>query len=114
MIGYRAPEKGMGPKTPLAERQWALGTRNERLLRVVHVVDRLLVAIGLVLIGLWRYGISPFLGNHCRYQPTCSQYTAQALKRHGLIAGLELGVRRILRCGGPFVGGHDPVPEEKK
>lgn len=46
----------------------------------------------------------------CRYQPSCSEYAAQCIQKHGVFAGVALGIRRILRCN-PFTsGGYDPVP----
>lgn len=56
-----------------------------------------------------RY-ISPFLPVACRFHPTCSEYMRQAVERRGLIKGLYLGVRRILRCHPWHPGGFDPVP----
>jgi putative membrane protein insertion efficiency factor len=64
----------------------------------------------LALIAFYRFAISPLLGPHCRFHPTCSAYAAQALREHGLLRGSWLAVRRILRCHPYHPGGLDPVP----
>lgn len=67
---------------------------------------RLLMA----LIRGYQLAISPWLGRNCRFYPTCSQYTLEAIERHGALKGLWLGLRRVLRCHPFHPGGHDPVP----
>lgn len=69
------------------------------------------IAPFLFLIKLYRLVFSPFVGYHCRHQPTCSVYAAQALKKHGVIKGCLLAGWRVLRCGPGGTSGVDPVPE---
>lgn len=58
----------------------------------------------------YKYSISPMLPPSCRYTPTCSEYTIQAIKKHGPFRGLWLAAKRIGRCH-PWGGhGYDPVP----
>jgi len=66
------------------------------------------------LIGLvkgYRLLLSPWLGNSCRFEPTCSVYAIGALQRHGALAGTYLMLHRIGRCGPWCEGGCDPVPD---
>lgn len=63
-------------------------------------------------IRFYQYAISPFMAPHCRYHPTCSEYTAEAVTRHGALRGLWMGVRRVFRCHPWAEGGYDPVPEQ--
>ncbi len=65
----------------------------------------------LALIACYRYFISPLLGPHCRYSPSCSDYAQQAITRHGPLKGLWLGVKRVCRCHPLHEGGYDPVPD---
>jgi hypothetical protein len=64
------------------------------------------------LIRLYQYCISPFLPARCRFVPTCSEYTLQAVERHGLWRGGWLGCKRICRCHPWHPGGYDPVPDK--
>ena len=70
------------------------------------------------LVKVYKYLISPLLGNSCRYLPTCSEYSTEALKEFGLIKGLILSFKRILSCHPiKFLGGgdgFDPINKKKK
>lgn len=68
--------------------------------------------LSLKLISFYRYIISPMLGHTCRYTPSCSNYTMEAIQRFGFFKGWYLGIKRILRCN-PWGGcGIDNVPDE--
>ena len=67
---------------------------------------------GCFLIICYQKFISPVTGNQCRFYPTCSEYTKQAIIKHGFWLGCLLGFYRILRCNPLSKGGFDPVPEK--
>ena len=63
------------------------------------------------LIRLYQLILSPWIGQQCRFYPTCSCYAHTAIERHGSLRGVYLAIRRILRCHPWHPGGMDPVPE---
>jgi len=65
------------------------------------------------LIRAYQLLISPLLGSNCRFYPTCSQYTMEAITRFGVVRGTWLGLRRLSHCHPWHEGGTDPVPELK-
>jgi len=67
----------------------------------------------ILLIQAYRYLLSPLLGPHCRYYPSCSSYAQMALERHGVMRGGSMAVKRLCRCHPWHEGGFDPVPEKK-
>jgi putative membrane protein insertion efficiency factor len=66
------------------------------------------VALGMI--RLYQVTLSPMLGQVCRFEPSCSRYTYGAIEKYGVIRGVWLGFRRILRCNPFNPGGYDPVP----
>ena len=80
---------------------------------MLDAIGRLLAWPLLLLVRIYRYTISPFLGTNCRYEPSCSVYAIEALQLHGAFLGATLAAKRIARCH-PWGGsGYDPVPESK-
>lgn len=68
----------------------------------------------LAVIALYRRVVSPLLGPHCRFAPTCSEYAAEAIRTHGAVRGGWLAVRRVTRCHPWSAGGVDRVPPAAK
>ncbi|MGL6109574.1 MAG: membrane protein insertion efficiency factor YidD [Rubrivivax sp.] len=66
----------------------------------------------MTLVQCYRLLLKPWLGNSCRFEPTCSAYALQALKQHGAVAGSALAAGRVLRCQPWCNGGCDPVPQQ--
>ena len=69
--------------------------------------------IFILLIRFYQKFISPLFPAKCRYYPTFSQYTLEAIQEYGAIKGTYLGIKRILRCHPFHEGGYDPVPKRK-
>ena len=65
----------------------------------------------MALVRGYRLLLSPWLGSSCRFEPSCSVYSLQALERHGAVAGTYLTLHRLARCQPWCQGGHDPIPE---
>ena len=66
--------------------------------------------VAVALITLYQHTISPLLGPTCRFEPSCSAYTKEAVEKYGVVHGAWLGVKRISRCHPLHAGGYDPVP----
>lgn len=77
------------------------------------MLKKVLIAPFVLLVRIYQWVISPLLPKSCRFQPTCSHYTIEALKVHGLWSGMGLAIRRISRCHPWGSSGYDPVPPVK-
>jgi uncharacterized protein len=64
----------------------------------------------ILMVKVYQWCLSPFLGNCCRFAPSCSAYAVEALKKHGSFKGSWLTLRRLVKCGPWHSGGCDPVP----
>lgn len=69
--------------------------------------------IALGLLSVYKMAVSPYLPSQCVYQPTCSEYAADAIRTRGVLRGTWLGLRRLMRCHPWSTGGYDPVPEKR-
>lgn len=65
----------------------------------------------IALIKVYRFTLSPFVGQHCRFTPTCSQYAMEAIEKHGSLKGSWMAAKRLSKCHPFHTGGWDPVPE---
>jgi putative membrane protein insertion efficiency factor len=73
-----------------------------------RLCDRAASAVLIAGVVVYKCTLSPLLGRHCRFQPTCSVYFRQAIEKHGAIRGAALGIARICRCHPWNPGGYDP------
>ena len=69
---------------------------------------RIVIALLIGLIRVYQYTLSPLLGNVCRFEPSCSRYMVESLRKYGLFRGLARGLRRLSRCHPWNPGGYDP------
>lgn len=86
---------------------------NSKGLAIQHI-KRLFILPVIGLIRIYQWCVSPFLGPHCRFEPSCSHYTVEALEKHGIARGTWLALNRIRKCHPWHHGGYDPVPETKQ
>jgi putative membrane protein insertion efficiency factor len=68
-----------------------------------------MVKIVILILKAYKYFLSPLLPRSCRFTPTCSVYSMDAIRKHGTLKGLYLSMRRILKCHPFHPGGYDPV-----
>ena len=73
------------------------------------MINKIFTNISISTINLYRYLISPLLGNNCRYLPTCSEYTKESIIKYGVVKGFWLGLKRISKCHPWGKGGYDPI-----
>lgn len=79
---------------------------------MIQIINKILIIIVLIPVKFYQWFISPILPQTCRHTPTCSQYTVEALKKHGVFIGTWLVIRRLSKCHPWGTWGHDPVPDE--
>ena len=73
------------------------------------MINKIFKSIAISWINLYKYLISPLLGNNCRYLPTCSEYTKESIIKYGVVKGFWLGLKRIVKCHPWGKGGYDPI-----
>jgi len=79
---------------------------------VMYIIDLPFRLAAYALITIYRYSLSAFVGRTCRYLPTCSEFTRDAIWRFGFWPGGWMGLMRILSCGPGGAHGYDPVPKD--
>lgn len=75
-----------------------------------NALRRAAISLMVASIDAYRFFLSPWIGQHCRFDPTCSRYAREAIIMHGPLHGSWLALRRLSRCHPWHHGGHDPVP----
>lgn len=89
-------------------------TRKNAVAMRLNATGRIALWLITLPIRIYRYSISPLLGPHCRFEPSCSYYVENALCQHGLLRGGLLGLNRLRKCHPWHPGGFDPVPTQQK
>jgi putative membrane protein insertion efficiency factor len=93
-----AASQALASEAPVSEALTAVETRG------------FMARLAVRLVAFYKRRLSPLLPPMCRFRPTCSEYMALAIARHGLWRGGWLGLKRLVRCNPLFPGGYDPVP----
>ena len=73
-----------------------------------RVIMRLPASALIASVRFYQRCVSPMLGSHCRFQPTCSEYFVESVRKHGAARGAWQGTKRILKCHPLYPGGYDP------
>ena len=80
---------------------------------MLNILKKILAFPFIMMVRFYQVAISPYTPASCRYSPSCSHYTVEALKKHGIFYGGWLSIKRIFSCHPWSKGGYDPVPEKK-
>jgi len=81
---------------------------------MINILLKISILPPIMIIRAYQLILSPILKTNCRYLPTCSEYSLESLKKHGLLRGCYLSFKRILHCHPLGGDGYDPVPEKTK
>ena len=82
--------------------------------RIIRLIGRIISLFMIGLVKFYQLFISPALPSSCRFYPTCSSYSIEAIKRFGPVKGGFLSVKRVIRCNPWNPGGYDPVPPKEE
>jgi putative membrane protein insertion efficiency factor len=79
----------------------------------VKAINAGAVQVGVGAVRVYQWTLRPFIGSHCRFWPSCSEYAVEALRVHGAARGTAMAAKRLLRCNPWHEGGVDPVPRRE-
>ena len=74
-------------------------------------MQKIMTLLLIALVRAYQVALSPYLGKHCRFTPTCSHYAIQAFQAHGVLRGFWLTIKRLMKCHPWHAGGYDSVPK---
>ena len=78
------------------------------------MINRIFKKLFILPVRFYQLFLSPLIGSNCRFQPTCSAYMIQSIEEWGVLKGLWLGLKRIVKCHPWGPHGHDPVPKKER